>query len=614
MTNRYFTIRPIPIFDWYTDTRSSHPPADNAILTGLNRALALLEDIRRTQINGHASSSSSAQLRDPPASSHVQDHVDPLGSTSATAHSAFTDGGFGRLEVSATAAKTSSCESILQWPVVKNYTACDAIVSFPLQSIGRKPADFKVADCRQDPATWTSRRAAAINENEVYPLCRKFLALIHIKNPVLNVSQLMQSAREVAESGPGWDGQTCLVLLACALASISAPFSRQQANQTSPQVMSPDGVLHNDLDALVVGEAYATAARRRLGLIETTLLSAQCLYFDGLYEKFMMRPFSAWKSFQRACVELQSYLYARGLNSTASNDPDRVRHVEQRLYWSCVRGECELRAELQLPTSGLLDFKYPDLFPYLSLPTSSEHNIDTPAIQGELVYDTPSTVSTSLDLDEERSWLHYLAEISLRKLMNRILEALYANGEHSWQTHIHQILSQYAILKEDLLGWRTHLPETLRFSDEEVPDNELALFLKTRYLGCWEWIHRPFLYYMLHQPSAATPVAAVAAAHTFAPLARECLQTCSELILLTARHHRHGGVWALVRKSFGAAVMILAASKVDTLEVQVGDIPMLADTTMQMIRQWNNDSTDLTWMEQTFAQVLADFDVPMLAT
>lgn len=60
--------------------------------------------------------------------------------------------------------------------------------------------------------------------------------------------------------------------------------------------------------------------------------------------------------------------------------------------------------------------------------------------------------------------------------------------------------------------------------------------------------------------------------------------------------------------------MILAASKVDTLEVQVSDTTMLAETTMQLIRQWNNDSTDLTWMEQTFAQVLADFNVPILAT
>lgn len=438
------------------------------------------------------------------------------------------------------------------------------------------------------------------------------MRLIHTKNPVLNVSDFMRSAREVAENGPGWNGQACLVLLACALASIAFPYSTTTSLSSGTPIGESLTATHQDVR---VSEAYATAARKRLGLIDSTMLSAQCLYFAGLYEKFMMRPFSAWKTFQRACVELQAYLYAQALN-TGPAEERRPRHLEQRLYWSCVRGESELRAELQLPISGLPKFKYPDLFPYLSLPTNTEQTVDAQFSHPSTMYDSPEAYTsqaspasvTSLGREEECSWLYYLAEISLRKLMNRVLEALYSKGEQHWENQIHQTYQQYTLLKADLADWRKHLPEVLSFADQTVPDNELALFLKTRYLSCMQWLHQPFLYHILHSNEVVNHATG---RHQCLIAAQECLQNCTDLMLLIAAHHRHGGVWALLRKSFACAVLLLAATTSPLLNPTTDDLQPLLDLTLRTIRRWNYDSVDLTWMQQTFFKITTAFGFPV---
>lgn len=79
---------------------------------------------------------------------------------------------------------------------------------------------------------------------------------------------------------------------------------------------------------------------RRLGLLPNSLMSIQCHYFAGLYEKFSIRPLSAWTLLQQACIRFQAYLYAKALSSPGNSDTARgARHIEQRLYWSCVKAE-----------------------------------------------------------------------------------------------------------------------------------------------------------------------------------------------------------------------------------------------------------------------------------
>ena len=87
-------------------------------------------------------------------------------------------------------------------------------------------------------------------------------------------------------------------------------------------------------------EAYFSAAMRRLSLLPNSLISIQCQYFAGLYLKFSIRPLPAWTLLQQACVRFQAYLYAKALSVPRDTSSTKsTRHIEQRLYWSCVKAE-----------------------------------------------------------------------------------------------------------------------------------------------------------------------------------------------------------------------------------------------------------------------------------
>lgn len=237
-----------------------------------------------------------------------------------------------------------------------------------------------------------------------------------------------------------------LKLLACALASVATPYENTESAR--------NGTHNGDMRA---GQVYFTAAKRRLGTLQNSLIAVQCYYFAGLYEKFAVRPFAAWLLLQQACVQAQAYLYAKSLRPHESNGGNRrLLHIEQRLYWSCVKAECELRADLQLPASGLLRFKYPDLFPFLSFPSASDAT-GSPEDGRTMETESPASVlpspGGSLQPEEERSWLYYLAEISLRKIMNRILEGLYSRGEQYWRDDIRRVIVQHLAFSEELAMW-----------------------------------------------------------------------------------------------------------------------------------------------------------------
>lgn len=260
--------------------------------------------------------------------------------------------------------------------------------------------------------------------------------------------------------------------------------------------------------------------------------------------------------------------------------------------------DSELRAELQLPVSGLLDFRYPDLFPTLSFPGSSRlHSPDV-----DMGSEGSPASHNLLEPEEERSWLYYLAEISLRKIMNRILEIIYSKGEEAWMTNIQRTISHHGALHEELLSWRNHLPEQLQFSDDGMPPNELAFFLQTRYLGCLLWMHTPFLYYFSTRSDESDSCLA-----RVAPLAQKCVDVCTALIPNIASHHRHGGIWALLRRSFGCSVLLVVAAKTNRPDLLCApqDWEELLRLSVRTIHTWGKEAkaADLEWMGNLLLEI-----------
>lgn len=123
----------------------------------------------------------------------------------------------------------------------------------------------------------------------------------------------------------------------------------------------------------------------------------------------------------------------------------------------------ELRMELSLPGSGLNERRYPHIFP--SVPVASAAEQDTPStgwqsLQQEhtLRSGTISSPPSRDQSNQENSWLFYLAEIALRRIMNRVLLVRY-------KTHVRDLSTLENKLSEIHVQ---ELRETVREVDLEI--------------------------------------------------------------------------------------------------------------------------------------------------
>lgn len=108
------------------------------------------------------------------------------------------------------------------------------------------------ASCR------TLHPGRGVCEGDAVSLAQVFLERVHIKNPILDPSALMEMARKVAEEGYQWDEGSCLVLIASALASLAAEFSLSKPSFNEKS--------YADAKDYTTAEQYYTAARKRIGV------------------------------------------------------------------------------------------------------------------------------------------------------------------------------------------------------------------------------------------------------------------------------------------------------------------------------------------------------------
>lgn len=108
--------------------------------------------------------------------------------------------------------------------------------------------------------------------------------------------------------------------------------------------------------------------------------------------------------------------------------------------------ESELRCEIPLPPSDITRFGFPDVFP------SPPEEISAPRDK----HSDPSQFPESehgVEVEVERSWFYYLAEISFRKMMNRAISTLCRGGELSWVNNIHENIKQCEAFENDINLW-----------------------------------------------------------------------------------------------------------------------------------------------------------------
>ncbi|KAF9893075.1 hypothetical protein FE257_012486 [Aspergillus nanangensis] len=564
-------IRPTSAIPFFSSPNANHrswwdrfDPASLAILERVNHVIELLET--PSSKSPHRIGSSGIHNK-PDRSDFISSYDDQI-ANDLNAQDEL------RVDTPGFPATINSCEGVLRWPIFNNLAPCTQSFVFETEIKNTQTSNASVS------------LGGSVQDDDMVLLAERFLSYVHIKNPVLNVSGFKRHVRDVAMNGLRWDGQSCLILLACALGCVAVPFNSIGDWEDLPSVAVPQAA-HKDS-----GATYYLAAKKRLGLIEPSWLRIQCLFLCGVFEMYSMRPLCAWEYFKQACGQLENLFWKQSLTTPLGEDDhaDESRQLQQRLYWSCMKSEFELRCEIPLPPSGIARFNLSDVLP------SPPAEVLLPLSQEELDHGIP--VPAVVDHDEERSWFYYLAEISFRRMMDRAFASIGGDGETDWITNFQQLRVRHRLFQEQIEFWCSHIPPPISFNEREELNHELAHHIRARETSFREWIHRPFLYYVVHQP-LDDPFVAEAI-----PLARECLALCVKQQLMIPPHLHHG-TWFQARNSMTRALLLIAAAKCGKIELP-GNWKQGLDHAFQTLRYWARNAPDLEKAADALQELMDD--------
>ncbi|RYP72214.1 hypothetical protein DL771_004344 [Monosporascus sp. 5C6A] len=280
--------------------------------------------------------------------------------------------------------------------------------------------------------------------------------------------------------------ESCIVLLVLALGQASL---RGSISRIVPQEDPP-------------GLQYFTAAWSLLPGMMTanTVLAAQCHLLAAAYLFYLVRPLEAWNLLCTVGSKLQLLLM------TPTRVPEDQRELLERIYWNALLFESDLLAELDLPHSGVVQF---------------EENVGLPGgFQGE----------ESEAVGRDDLW-YFLAEIALRRLLNRVSQLIYSKDSMASTTSLEPVVAE---LDFQLTQWYESLPSALQFPFTRAPlADPVQTVLRLRFFACRTIIYRPYILAVLDNEQAALDPAVRDACH-------KCLEaTIRQLEHISAHHAGH---------------------------------------------------------------------------
>lgn len=326
-------------------------------------------------------------------------------------------------------------------------------------------------------------------------LADAFFAVFHRNTPVLDKFHFFSSTLGLAmETDFGYDIETCLVLNVLALGCLAVK-AYAEGNFALPSRHPPSGTdfARPEWYELVLDEPcglkFFNEARKRFGFLmcQNDLQTGQFYMLSTLYYAQVLRPIDSWTTVNRAALCCMSML-AR----TDSMDFDQWEgDMFSRLFWCTLMYETIITQELSLPLSGLLEYEADMPIPKF-----------TPCPR-------PKTSISGLLVDEDDSFFnfHFLAQAAHRIILTRIRHNLYSFAEKEG----YPSPTLTAEMHHQLEQWRTNLPSSLQFADNENVDDSASpahviakAMLRSRYLVAKFHIGRPFLYKALHAPGHTT--------------------------------------------------------------------------------------------------------------
>ncbi|OBT99227.2 hypothetical protein VE01_02745 [Pseudogymnoascus verrucosus] len=362
-------------------------------------------------------------------------------------------------------------------------------------------------------------------------LLDSFWKRVHSKNPILVQEDVKRYMSQAVLNGIAWNAKSCLVLLICALGTLSTDFKSQDTNH--------DG--HSAQDDPAKGKAqaqhYFSAAQKRISVClgKRGILEAQCLFYCGVYLTTTMQPEAAWSMFLQAKTSCQSFNWSTQVLPREEDFGSALKRndtwvAEECTYWTCWKSEIEMHLELSPPGFRILDLWYPDKFP-----------------------DPPRHTIT----DSDRSWFFYLAEIALRRLANRILAFIALDHNMDNPQDIARAHENAAEFEQEANDWVQSLPSPHGL--DRSSDDVLNFILEGHLGNCYEFIYWPFIKHTINSPFRNLSTD---------EYVRKGLQVAMDRLNLNRPgfKHRHHGTYYLIRSCTRSAFVLLAAHFKGNLE------------------------------------------------
>lgn len=176
----------------------------------------------------------------------------------------------------------------------------------------------------------------------------------------------------------------------------------------------------------------------------------------------VVKPLQAWQNFHQAstiCHLLLSFNTNKPDGTVTADMTSPMNRLEQCLYWSCFKSECEMRVEITLPASAVSDMLFPDLFPsppdeyglvaHHEASTEETSQAKSPPDSG--IHSKRQSIALH---NQTQSWYYYLTEIALRRLGNRVLNRFYKESFHSWsQMDVARMMRSAEDFQSELERW-----------------------------------------------------------------------------------------------------------------------------------------------------------------
>ncbi|KAL1960100.1 hypothetical protein VTO42DRAFT_272 [Malbranchea cinnamomea] len=349
----------------------------------------------------------------------------------------------------------SSTESVLAWPQFDNFPSLRRNHTFSV---------FHLENTRPALPLRTPGMHPYASRHDVETMVEDFSRTVNFWYPTMTHFKLRELQHRIVSGHLDETVQSCLALLVMALGAASgliAPIAMDD-------VPEPEDTKQKSQHK-ILSELYFDSALRRIHVahMECSVESAQCLFFAALFCAFLQRPIQAWSFISAAATKCRLLLSFQNANSMSDDD-----ECLRRIFWSCYILESDYLAELPALPPGIAEIES-------SVPLPREY------------YTHPC------EHDQEKSSLYFLACISIRRLLNRVHNVLYAKdtGASFDDAQFPSVVSE---LDHQLEQWRDLLPPDFQFSVDSKPAaSPQGGFLRQRYLTCRSVIYRPYLTWAL---------------------------------------------------------------------------------------------------------------------